>query len=151
MSRLAILISLVLASLPAHAQRVTQGEDESAALVDEGRRELTHGKLDDAAKALDQAIALNPRRVDAYVLRAAVYAARKQYKQGVELMRRAQAMAPTDDEVLVALGTQLVLAGDADAGVPLLEQVTAHDPRRYDAQLLLGGHYHDTGQWPASW
>jgi tetratricopeptide (TPR) repeat protein len=150
MSRLAILISLLLASLPARAQRVTQGEDESAALVDEGRRELKRGKLDDAAKALDQAIALNPRRVDAYVLRAAVYAARKQYKQGVELMRRAQAMAPTDDEVLVALGTQLVLAGDADVGVPLLEQVTAHDPRRYDAQLLLGGHYHDTGNWPAA-
>ena len=100
-------------------------------------------------KALDQAIALNPRRVEAYVLRSAVYAARKQYKQGIELMRRAQALAPADEEVLTALGSQLVLSGDAAAGVPLLQQVTRQQrASRYDAQLLLGHHWHATGKWP---
>src|SRR6185503_7021720 len=114
----------------------------------EGRGALKKNKLDDAAKALDQAIALNPRRVDAYVLRSAVYAARKEYKQGIELMRRAQALAPTDEEVLTALGSQLVLSGDTAAGVPLLVQVTTKNAARYDAQLLLGNHYHDTMRWP---
>jgi tetratricopeptide (TPR) repeat protein len=151
MSRLATLtrVALVLAlAAPAYAQRPNQGDDESSALVDEGRSALRRGALDDAAKALDQAIALNPRRVEAYVLRSAVFAARKQYKQGIELMRRAQALAPADEEVLTALGSQLVLSGDDTAGVPILQQVTRKDPARYDAQLLLGHHWHTTGKWP---
>src|SRR5258706_15786912 len=85
---------LWLAAGPAHAQRPNQGDDESAALVDEGRTALKKNKLDAAAKALDQAIALNPRRVDAYVLRSAGHAARKEYKQGVELMRRGPGARP---------------------------------------------------------
>jgi tetratricopeptide (TPR) repeat protein len=150
MSRLATTTSLIilLACGVAFAQRPNQGEDESAAFVQEGRVALRAGKLDDAARALDQALALNPRRVEAYVLRSAVFAARKQYKDGIALMRRAQAIAPTDAEVLTALGTHLVLSGDTTAGVPLLEQVVAKEPARYDAQLLLGHYWHDTGKWP---
>ncbi len=131
-----------------HAQRAGQGEDDSAALVAEGREALKDGKLDDAGKALDQAIALNPRRVEAYVLRSAVYAAKQQYAEGVALMRRAQQLSPTDEEVLTALGSQLVLAGEVEEGVPLLTSVTAKNPKRYDAQLLLGGYHHAQGKWP---
>ncbi len=145
---LALAFAFTLSTHPAAAQRPNQGEDESAALIDEGRNALKHNKLDDAAKALDQAIALNPRRVDAYVLRSAVYAARKQYARGIELMRKARALAPTDEDVLTALGSQLVLSGDTATGVPLLVEVTAKNPARYDAQLLLGQHYHDTSRWP---
>lgn len=159
MSRLAIptdrrtpwvLVALLAFATPALAQRPNQGEDESAALVAEGRSALKKGELDEAATALDQAIALNPRRVEAYVLRSAVFAARKQYARGIELMRRAEALAPTDEEVLTALGSQLVLSGDPDTGVPILEQVTKRNPVRYDAQLLLGHHWHATGKWPDS-
>ncbi len=159
MSKLAIrtdllgaLVAAIALSIatPASAQRPNQGDDESAALIDEGRDALKKNKLDDAAKALDQAIALNPRRVDAYILRSAVHAARKEYKQGIELMRRAQALAPTDEEVLTALGSQLTMSGDTAAGVPLLVQVTSKNVARYDAQLLLGHHYHRTGKWPDS-
>src|SRR5688572_23676230 len=152
MSRSAIRTSALLVALAiaasAHAQRPGQGEDDSAALVDEGRAALRKGNLDGAAKALDQAIALNPRRVEAYVLRSAVHAARKQYAAGIALMRRAQTLAPNDEEVLTALGSQLVLSGDTDAGVPLLVEVVGKNARRYDAQLLLGHHYHTAGKWP---
>ncbi|MBA3465052.1 MAG: tetratricopeptide repeat protein [Deltaproteobacteria bacterium] len=143
-----VLAAICLLAAPAAAQRPNQGEDESAALVDEGRAALRAGKLDNAAKALDQAIALNPRRVEAYVLRSAVHAARKQYKQGIELMRRAQSLAPNDEEVLTALGSQLVLSGDGTTGVPILLQVAKKNPNRYDAQLLLGHHWHGQGKWP---
>ena len=142
------VVAVLMMATPVYAQRQNQGEDESAAFVEEGRASLKRGDLDDAAKALDQAIALNPRRVEAYVLRSAVFAARKQYKDGIALMRKAQGLAPTDPEVLTALGSQLVLSGDADAGIPLLQQVVAKEPTRYDAQLLLGHHWHDTGKWP---
>ena len=141
------LLALVIAAAPAFAQRVNQGDDESATFVEEGRVALKKGELDNAAKALDQAIALNPRRVEAYVLRSAVYAAKKQYKDGVALMKRAQALAPADLDVLTALGSELVLSGDPAEGVPLLQQVVIKEPQRYDAQLLLGQHWHDAAKW----
>jgi len=155
MSRLAMrtrwmLLAVLAWATPALAQRPNQGEDESAALVAEGRTALKKGALDDAAKALDQAIALNPRRVEAYVLRSAVHAARKEYKAGIELMRRAQGLAPNDEEVLTALGSQLVLSGDGATGVPILIEVTKKNPDRYDAQLLLGHYWHEGGKWPDS-
>ncbi len=146
--RSSLLVVALLASTASSAHAEQKGEDESAALVAEGRESLKKGDLADAAKALDQAIALNPRRVDAYVLRSAVYAAKKQYKLGVELMLKAQLLAPNDEEVLTALGSQLVLSGDAATGVPILAGVVAKDPARYDAQLLLGHHFHETQRWP---
>ena len=142
------VLLLLLAGSAAHAQRANQGEDESAAFVEEGRAALRKNQLDDAAKALDQAIALNPRRVEAYVLRAAVYDARKQYTAGITLLRKAQTLAPGDANVLDALGSALVLAGQREEGIPLLQQVVAKEPGRFDAQLLLGHYFHDTGQWP---
>ena len=147
--KLALLALLALfASTAAYAQRPNQAEDESTAFVEEGRAALKQGELENAAKALDQALSLNPRRVEAYVLRSAVYAAKKQYQEGVALMKRAQALAPTDPDVLTALGSQLVLSGDPADGVPLLQQVVAKEPARYDAQLLLGNHWRDTAKWP---
>ena len=148
-SAIATSLAIVLAlAIPAHAQRPNQAEDESAALVAEGRDALKRGDLADADKALAQAIDLNPRRVEAYVLRSAVFAARKQYKEGVVLMRKAQSLAPADLDVLTALGSQLVYSGDVAGGIPLLQQVVAKEPARYDAQLLLGHYWHDTARWP---
>ncbi|HEY3801247.1 MAG TPA: tetratricopeptide repeat protein [Kofleriaceae bacterium] len=145
--RTSALIVMLAIAAPAFAQRPNQGEDESATFVEEGRAALRRGDLGDAARALDQAITLNPRRVEAYVLRSAVFAAKNQYKDGIALLRKAQALAPADTAVLTALGSQLVLSGDPNDGVPLLEQVVAKEPTRYDAQVLLGHHWHDVGRW----
>lgn len=142
-----VFVAVLAVSAPALAQRPNQAEDESATFVEQGRASLKRGDLDDAAKALDQAMALNPRRVEAYVLRSAVYAAKRRYKDGIALLRKAQALAPADAAVLTALGSQLVLSGDTSDGIPLLEQVVAKEPARYDAQLLLGHHWHDAGRW----
>lgn len=144
----AIVISaLLLVVAPAWAQRPNQGEDESAELVAEGRSALREGKYDDAAKALDQAIALNPRRMEAYGLRAAVHAAKGEHARGVAIMRKARDLAPDNVDVLAGLGTQLMLAGEPGEGVPLLEQVVARAPAQYGAQVLLGHHYADASKW----
>lgn len=148
----AIATSLALAlvaATAAHAQP-TRGEDESAELVAAGRRALTAGDLSSAAKALDQALALNPRRIEAYALRAAVHAARGEHDRGVAVMRKARELAPGSDDVLTALGTQLVLAGQFDEGVPLLEQVVSRAPDRYEAHVLLGHYYADHERWAAA-
>jgi len=150
-TRFAIVVGLGLAGAQlAHAQQSSHGDDESAALVAAGRAALTAGDLSAAAQALDQALALNPRRVETYALRAAVYAARGEPARGVALMRRARELAPGSDDVLTALGTQLVLAGAVDEGVPLLEAVVGRAPDRYEAHALLGHYYADHERWPAA-
>ena len=152
MRRSAITTSAVVALVgfagAAHAQRAGQGEDEAATFVEVGRKALLRKDYDEAQKALEQARTLNSRRIEAYVLLSAVYAARKQYTKGVALMRQAQLLAPEDPEVLLALGSDLVLAGDAGSGVPLLQKVVAKEPARYDAQQLLGHYFHDSSRWP---
>jgi tetratricopeptide (TPR) repeat protein len=136
--------------MPAYAQRPNEGEDESSALVKEGREALKRGDLDDAGKALDQAITMNPRRVEAYVVRSAVYLRKKEYTKAIDALQHAQTLAPNDLDVLDQLGSDLVLAGRVDEGVPLLRQVVAREPARYDAQLLLGHQAHEAGHWPES-
>ena len=145
---LGIALPLVTASKPTLVRaQPQQAEDESLELVREGRAALRERAYDRAAQALDQSLALNPRRIEAYILRAAVHAAKKQYVAGVVIMRKAAALAPTDNDVRAALGTQLVLAGQTREGVALLEKVVAADPKRYDASLLLGHTYYQASRW----
>jgi predicted Zn-dependent protease len=142
-----VALALMAGAVPATAQRPGHGEDESAALVAEGRRLLARRDLNDAARALDQAIALNPRRIEAYVLRAAIHLAHGQYQSGIAITRRARGLAPNNNDVLGMLGMLLVRGGSPDEGVPLLEKVVARFPRRYDAQGALGRHYAARRKW----
>ena len=99
-------------------------------------------------QALDQAITLNPRRVEAYVLRSAVYAAKKQYKDGIALMRGAQALAPQErrpDRARLAARARRATSTRASR---CSSRSSRGSRKRYDAQLLLGRYLHDTGKWP---
>jgi tetratricopeptide (TPR) repeat protein len=143
-------LALTLGAAVARAQApapagAADREDESALLVEDARRRIAARDYDAAARRLDRALALNPRRIDTYVLRAGVHGARRQYAAGIELLRRARQLAPDSPDVLTALGSQLLLAGQVDEGVPLLEQVTERFPDRYDAHLLLGYHHAGAG------
>jgi tetratricopeptide (TPR) repeat protein len=147
-SAFATSVALVLAlALPAAGQPVQRAEDDSAALVAVGRGALDRGDLGEAARALDQAIALNPRRIEAYVLRAAVHLARRELAAGIGLLRRARALAPDSPDVATMLGTLLLADGKADEAVPLLEDVVRRDRRRYQAQVALGRHHASRGRW----
>jgi len=141
-----VILAIVLAVAPARAQR-DRREDESADLVEQGRVALRAKRYGAAADALDQAIALNPRRIEAYVLRAAIHALRREYARGIRLLQRAHALDPDNVDVMAALGAQLYLSGAADDGAALLARVVAKEPRRYQAQALLGRHHVAGGRW----
>src|SRR5512140_3541844 len=115
---LLVLLGLLVCFWPAPARAQNSDDDESALLVSEGRADLAKHNYAGAASALDRALRLNPRRLDAYILRASVHAVNKQYAQGVALMRRAAALAPDNLDVLTALGSQLMLAEQVKEGVP---------------------------------
>lgn len=136
---------LTLAAVPAAS--LAQEDDESALYVDEAREAMAKKDHARAGKLLDRAIATNPRRIDAYVLRATVHVLEKQYAEGIAVLRRARALAPDNPHVLTMLGTQLLWAGKADEAVPLLEDVVRRWPDRYEAWAALGHRYERTGAW----
>lgn len=142
----AVLLALWLGgAAPAGAQQPGRLEDESAQFVAEARSAIRDNRLEDAARSLDQAIQLNPRRIEAYVLRGAVYQAQGKPAAGISLMRRARALAPENTEVLAGLGSLLVQAGQGDEGVPILEGVARRDSRRHEAYLALGQYWRRAG------
>jgi tetratricopeptide (TPR) repeat protein len=142
----AIATTVPVGSVPsAHAQA---DDEESQLLVEAARRAIGKKDYVRAGELLDKALSVNPRRIDLYVLRASVYGVRKEYDQGIALLEKAQKLAPDNASVTTSLGVQLVQSGQADRGVPILEKMVAKQPRRYDAQVVLGHHYASQAMWP---
>jgi len=133
---------------PAAAQ--SKVDDESAFLVDEARKAIRARAYDKAGKLLDRALKIDPRRIQAYILRASVHGVRGENELAVAVMRRAERLAPDNVDVLTALGSQLMLAKRFDEAVPLLERVVGMEPDRYEAQVQLGHYYAKQGEWRAA-
>ncbi len=150
---LAALVALVgagttLVSGPRVARAQAGASDEESQIyVEEARAALAKKDYALAGRLLDKALKVNPRRIDAYVLRATVHALRKEYDQGIAVLRRARALAPDNPHVLTALGTQLVLGKKYDEGVALLEDVVRRWPDRYEAHAALAHYYEGVGRW----
>lgn len=139
---------LALATVVAVPAARAQNDDSAETLlVEAAKRAISRGNYRSAGKLLDRALAVNPRRIDAYVLRASVYAMRRQYDKGVAVMRRARLLAPDNADVLTALGSQLMLSGKRGEAVGLLERVVSSAPKRYDAQVVLGHYYIRRKRW----
>lgn len=143
--RRALVVLLLLFSWVARAAE----DDEAQLLVSEARKAMARKDYDHAAEALDRALAADPRRIDAYLLRASVHTVKKQYDAGVTLLRRAQALAPENLEVQAALGSELTLRGepgDVEAGVALLDGVVQRDPASYQAHATLARQHAARGE-----
>jgi tetratricopeptide (TPR) repeat protein len=142
----ALAVSSVAAHAPPAAAQSDQDE-ESQLLVEEARRALGKKNYARAGSLLDRALQTSPRRLDLYILRASIHGIVGEHPAAVALLERARRLAPDNAGVLTALGIQLVQAGRAGDGVPLLEKMVAADPRRYDAQVVLGQQYLKQGAY----
>jgi tetratricopeptide (TPR) repeat protein len=143
------LATSTLAPVVAFAQSSEQDE-ESQLLVEEGKRALAKKDYKRAGAVLDKALAVAPRRLDIYILRATIFGIEKQHDQAVALLDRAHKLAPDNVRVNTALGIALIDAKKANEGVPLLEKIVATDKSRYDAQVALGNYYATQGAWKES-
>ena len=149
MSRALGLAALVVAIAGTSGLAEAQSDDEEdALLVSEARAAIANKDYDKAAQLLDRALQLNPRRVDAYVLRATVHGINKEYTRGIALMRQARELAPDNPNVLTTLGRQLAFGGRPDEAAPIFERVVTDWPERFEAHLLLGSYYVDSKEWP---
>jgi predicted Zn-dependent protease len=143
---LLLLLLLLVVAPPASAQPRGRAEDESAAFVIEAREAIRKNKLDDAARSLDQAILLNPRSIEAYVLRSVVHQLKGKFAEGVAVMRRARAQDPSNPEVQARLGALLIKTPTGGSeGLQLLEAVAKESPPRPEALYALGEYWRARG------
>lgn len=150
MSLRALLFSICLATstfAPVVAFAQSTGDEESQLLVEEGKRAFAKKDYKHAGAVLDRALAVAPRRLDIYILRATIFGIEKKHDQAVALLDRAHKLAPDNIRVNTALGIALIDANRPVDGVPLLERIVATDKSRYDAQVKLADYYATQGQW----
>ena len=90
------------------------------------------GQFDRAAAALEEAVAAQPRFVDAYITLAAVLKAKRQLPEAIDALRRAIALRPDSWHAHAAMATVLQLAGEADAAQ---QESTVAERRRIQGEL----------------
>lgn len=137
---------LTALALPARAAP-NEEDDESSLLVLEARKALELGQLDKAGSYLEQALALNPRRLDAYLLRASTHARAGDHTRAVEVLRRAIASGLESIELETTLATELLHAGEAEPGLALLEKIVSTRPELPQPRRLLGHEYIRRERW----
>jgi tetratricopeptide (TPR) repeat protein len=89
-------------------------------------REL--GQFDEAQRALDRALALNPRHAGAQSMRAEILGLQGSYHAALEASDLALAIAPSNAEVWSTRGSILHRAGDDDGALSAEEQALRLDP-----------------------
>jgi tetratricopeptide (TPR) repeat protein len=124
-----------------------QEDEETEVLVQDARRAISKKDYVRAGTLLDKALAVNPRRIDLYVLRASVYGVRGDHDAAIALLEKAQKLAPDNENVSTSLGIQLVQGGKAARGVPMLEKIVKKVPKRFAAQVVLGHQYVKQAMW----
>ena len=69
-----------------------------------------NGDYDTAADLYDQAIRLDPNRVEAFVKRASLYFRQRKYTEAIDLLTRAEKLSVSDLSVKTALGSRCTKA-----------------------------------------
>lgn len=86
-------------------------------LVRDGYTQREAGRLDEALAALNDAIALDPEYVEAYLQRGMTHLEKESRESAYADLRRALSGKPDDDAVFRAVGRDLWKRGEWDAGV----------------------------------
>lgn len=142
--RLLPLLAVLLLGLPAgpaRAQGRASGETEEERIFSEAEAHFNAGRYAEAAPLYDRALALNPGRPAALVKRATLYFRDRAYDRAIELLTRAEKLAPEDLSLKTVLGLCLYQKGDKARALSYLEDVARRRPEAYEAQLQIGQHY----------
>ena len=107
-------ISGMMLAVPAAAQRAdNQLSPESIALYQQGQQLLSAGKFDDAADALETALAADPRNRAAFVSLARVAQKQRLFGKSIRLTNKALALEPNDLDAIEVQGEAMVELGAA--------------------------------------
>jgi tetratricopeptide (TPR) repeat protein len=95
-------------------------------------------RYQDALAELREALALDPKSVDAHYYSGLVLVALGRFDEAVRALEQARSLAPEDDAVLYQLGSVHFSQGRPQDAQPLLEQAFARNPRRPGLGSLVG-------------
>jgi len=138
---LALAVGFGISSPSALAQGRAGSETEEEAILKKAEEAFQSGDYDSAADLYDQAIKLDPNRVEAFVKRASLYFRQRKYDQAIELLTRAEKLSVSDLSVKTALGLTLYESGQREHGLGYLEEVARQRPETHGAQFQIGKHY----------
>ena len=101
-----------------------------------GRMLVAAGKLDQAMKVSDIAMAMNPADADVRALRATVLLKRGDRNGAIEMANSALARDPYNDDALMVLSADAMAAGDAENAIRYLDRGIGRNERDVRLQLM---------------
>lgn len=134
-------LGIGFSSPSAFAQGRAGSETEEEAILKKAEEAFQNGDYDTAADLYDQAIRLDPNRVEAFVKRASLYFRQRKYTEAIDLLTRAEKLSVSDLSVKTALGLTLYESGQKDRGLGYLEEVAKQRPETHGAQFQIGKHF----------
>ncbi len=132
---------------PARGQGRAGAETEEDRSFSEAEKLFNAGRYGEAAPLYDKALSLNPTRPATLVKRATLYFRERRYDQAIQLLSRAEKLAPEDLNLKSILGLCLYQSGQIgqkERGLSYLTDVAARRPESYEAQFQIGQHYAHT-------
>jgi TolB-like protein/Flp pilus assembly protein TadD len=102
---------------------------------------------DDALRAAERAVALDPRLADAHIALGKVYLNLGQdYATAKKEFDKARALDPESTAILFWSATVAMIADDLDGAIQLSQQAAAKDPLDGETQLMLGQCFYYAGR-----
>ena len=111
---------------------------------------LATGKLDEAKKSYDDALALNPNQGEALLGLASVATVQRDREQANHYLDEAVAKDPKNTTVWMARGAALRMQGKPDDALAAYEQVIKLKPDHYDAHIEKANVEISRGQYQAA-
>lgn len=104
------------------------------------------GEREEAIKHLKLAVELAPTQETSFLALALLYEKNHRYAEGIEVLEQGRKQMPNSLNLLVSLGNNLVWAEEYEAGIGVLKDVIAREPKAAEAYIRLAEAYRNTGR-----
>jgi tetratricopeptide (TPR) repeat protein len=125
----------------------TQAARDPQKLFEAGEAALHAGKLDEAERAFQQVLAINPSVAGAYANLGVIHMRRKQWPQALEMLHKAEKLAPDMAGIRLNIGLVYYRQKNFAAAIGPFESVVRQTPGSYQARYLLGFCYFFNDRW----
>ena len=110
---------------------------------------LMAGQFEDARTRADKALKIDPKNVDALIIRANATAGLKDVTTAVAQIEEALKIAPEEGRIYTSLGTLQATQGNKQEAEAAFKKAVDVSPRSVEARLALANYYWTVGNAPA--